>query len=164
MIRKPKWTLVVVPSSRGFCFPSLCPGCLRLEPNAQMRVRSEKSRLQGFYLVATKWENLYVTVPCCGDCAKRRRRWEKFDATLLVITAIAALALALWIAVWLDVPPWAFWAIFLGVAAAIKVVCDWLVSDFRAVRIRRYDNDTTTFAFSRTEYAREFARFNSVAQ
>jgi hypothetical protein len=126
--------------------------------NTQIRVRSEKSRLQAFYLVATKWENLYVDVPFCGDCAKWRRRWEKLDTTLLFMAAIAALALALWIAASLNAPTWGFWGMFFGAAAGITVISDWLVSDCRAVRIKRYDDSTITFIFGRSEYAQEFGR------
>ncbi len=158
-----KWTRVVVPWSEGFCFPNLCPGCLRQGPDVRLRVQSEKGRLKGFYLVATKWEHLSVAVPFCGECADRRKRWAKRDMALLLIAAIAALAFAAWLGAWLNAEAWEFWGIFLGAAAIFTTLCNWLVSDYRAVRVKRHDDNTVTFDFSHFEYAREFARLNGQA-
>ena len=158
--RRNEWTQVVVPSSDGLCFPNMCPGCLRPKPSVQLRVRSEKGRLRGFYLVATKWEHLWVTVPFCGDCAKRRKRWENRDLALLLIAAIAALAFAIGLAASFNLPPWGMWGIFLGVAWAFTALCGRLVSDHRAVRINRYDDNAIIFTFSHSEYAQEFAQLN----
>jgi len=155
-----KWMRVVVPSSQNLRFPSLCPGCLRPEPDASSRVRSERGRLKGFYVVYIKREYLWVTVPFCKECADRRGRWEKLDMALLLIAVIASFALSLWFAVSLNVQPWEFWVVFLAVAAILIALCNRLVRDYRAVRIKQHDDNTVTFAFSHPEYAREFGRLN----
>jgi len=147
-ISRAKWTPVVLPCSERFCFPNMCPGCLKPEPDAHLRVNSEKGLLTGFYLFATKWERLWVSVPFCAECANRRERWEKRDMASLLIAAVAALVSAGWFAVWSKAEPWEFWAIFLGSAAIFTTLFNWLLTDHRAVRIQRYDGDTVTFAFS----------------
>jgi|ERR1035437_3707568 uncharacterized protein (DUF983 family) len=155
-----KWMRVVVPSSQKLRFPSLCPGCLRPEPDASLRVRSEKGRLTGFYIVYIKWEHLWVTVPFCKECADRRGRWEKLDLALLLIAVIASFALSAWFAVSFNAEPWQMWIVFLAVAAISTALCNRLVRDYRAVRIKQQDDNTVTFAFSHPEYAREFGRLN----
>ena len=155
-----KWIRIVVPSSEKMRFPSLCHGCLKPKPDASLRVRSEKGRLKGFYIAYIKREYLWVTVPFCKECADRRGRWEKLDMALLLIAVIASFALSLWFAVSLNVQPWEFWVVFLTVAAMLTALCNRLVRDNRAVRIKQHDDKTVTFAFSHPEYAREFGRLN----
>jgi hypothetical protein len=138
----------------------LCPGCLRPEPEASSRLRSERGRLKSFYVVYIKWEYLWVTVPFCKECADRRGRWEKLDMALLFVAVIVSFALAVWFAVSLKLQPWEFWVIFLAVAAILTVLCNRLVRDYRAVRIKHYDDNTLAFVFSRPEYAQEFGRLN----
>jgi hypothetical protein len=79
--------------------------------------------------------------------------------TLLLMTAIIALSLAAWLGYLLNVEVWEFWTIFLAVTVTLAALCK-LVNDNRAVRIKGHDNRTIAFAFSRCEYAREFARLN----
>jgi hypothetical protein len=138
----------------------MCLGCLKPEPETQLRVNSEKNLLTGFYVVATKWEGLWITVPFCKACANRRQRWEKYDLALLLIAAVAAFASAVSFAVWSNAEPWLFWVVFLGAAVIFTALLNWLLPDRRALRIQRYDGDTVTFAFNHPEYAREFARLN----
>lgn len=144
-------------------FPGICPGCLRPKPETQVRIRSEKAKLKGFYLVATKWQHLWVTVPFCNDCADRRARWEKRDLLLLLVAVIAAFAVAGLLESWLTVGVWFFWAAFLGAAATFTALCNRMVNDQRAVRIRHFNDTTITFSFCHSEYAREFARLNGSA-
>jgi hypothetical protein len=113
-----------------------------------------------FYLVATKWEHLWVAVPFCEKCADRRKRWEKLDIVLLLTAVITSFAFSALLAGRLNLEPWAFWVIFLGVAAILTALCNRLVRDFRAVRIKGHDENTIAFAFNRPEYAIEFARLN----
>jgi hypothetical protein len=155
-----KWMRIVVPSSQKVRFPSLCPGCLRPEPDASLRVRSEKGRLTGFYIVYIKWEHLWVTVPFCKECADRRGRWEKLDLALLLIAVIASFAASAWFAVSFNAEPWQMWIVFLAVAVISTASCNRLVRDYRAVRIKLRNDNTVTFAFSHPEYAREFGRLN----
>ena len=154
-----KWTEVVVWSDR-FSFPNLCPGCLGTQPVEHLRIRSERGRMTGFYLVATKWEHLWITVPFCKKCANRRERWEKYDLALLFFAAIASLVFAGCLVAWLDLPPWAFWAIFLVAAPTVTILCNRLLRDCRGVRVRSHNDNTVRFAFVHPEYAREFARLN----
>jgi hypothetical protein len=138
----------------------MCPGCLKPEPETDLRVNSEKNLLTGFYLVATKWERLWVTVPFCKACADRRQRWETYDLALLLTSAAAAFAFAVSFAVWSDAKPWVFWLVFVAAAVIFTALFNWLLTDRRALRIRRYDGNAVTFAFNHPEYAREFARLN----
>jgi hypothetical protein len=156
----PEWTPIVVPYCEAFRFPKMCPGCLKPEPETHLRVNSEKNLLTGFYLVVTKWEGLCVTVPFCATCAARRRRWETCDLALLLIAVLAAFVSAFWFAISLNAEPWAFWVVFLGAAVFFTALFNWLLTDHREVRIKRYDGDAVTFAFSHPEYGREFARLN----
>jgi hypothetical protein len=89
-----RWTAVELPMSDGFRFPSLCPACLSPCPEKRLRVRSEKGRLKAFYLFATKWEHSWVTLAFCTPCADKRKRWERLDIAVLLVSAIASLALA----------------------------------------------------------------------
>jgi len=155
-----EWMRVVVPSSQKLRFPSMCPACLRPEPDGSLRVRSEKGRLTGFYIVYIKREYLSVTVPFCKECADKRVWWEKLDLALLLIAVMASFALSAWFAISFNAEPWQFWIVFLMVAAISTALCNRLVRDYRAVRIRQHDENTITFAFSRPEYAREFGRLN----
>jgi hypothetical protein len=123
-------------------------------------IRSERGKLQAFYVFATKWGYLEIAVPFCSECAEWRERWEKQDATLVVIAAVAALTVAGFVAFPLDASPWVFWAIFFSLAVIFKVSVDWFVHDSRAIRLRDYDHDTTTFAFKHRDYAQEFERLN----
>jgi len=83
--------------------------------------------------------------------------------TLLVTAAIGSLALAGWLAAWLDLAAWGFWGIFISVGGIFAILCNRLLADYRAVRIERHDANTITFAFSHGVYAREFARLNGHA-
>jgi len=79
------------------------------------------------------------------------------------MAAIAALVFAAWFASWLDAGVWEFWGMFFGAAVIFTALCNWLVDDHRVVRIKRHDDKTITFAFSRPEYAQEFTRLNGQA-
>jgi len=67
---------------------------------------------------------------------------------LLLVAVIVSFALSLWFAVTLNVQPWEFWVVFLAVAAILTALCNRLVRDYRAVRIKHHDDNTVMFAFS----------------
>ena len=158
-----EWIRVVIPSSEEFRFPNLCPGCLRPAPDSHLRIQSDRSRLKGFYLVAAKWEYLQTNVPFCGECAGRRTRWQRYDIALLLVATLGSLAFAGLITAWLRLAAWGFWVIFLGAAVISTKLCNRLLTDNRAVRIERQNDNTVTFSFSHGEYVREFERLNGQA-
>jgi hypothetical protein len=138
------WTKVIVPR-REFHFPDLCPGCLRPKPRSVMRLASERSRLLAFYLFAAKREYLYINVPFCNDCAKRRKRWEHWenrDIVLLLLATFVTFGFAGVLAATLGLEPWLFWVIFVAVAAIATFLLNRIGPDNRFVRINCYDDDT----------------------
>ena len=155
-----QWTRVVVPSSTIYRFPEICPGCLKQGAKSQVLLRSEKGRLQAFYLFAAKWQYLCIAVPFCADCAKQLKRWANMDALLLVIAATGALSIAGLIASSLVATVWVFWGVFFCAAVILTLLLDSFVSDYRAVRIKWYDANNVTFLFKHSDYAREFERLN----
>lgn len=155
-----RWTHVEVPWSEKIIFPNLCPGCLKTGAESNLRIRSDKGRLMGFYIVASKWQHLWITVPFCAKCAERRKRWESLDLALLLMMSMLSLVLAGILASLLSLPVWAFWILFFVAAVFLTRLCNRLVEDYRAVRIEGHDDHEATFKFSHYEYAREFARSN----
>jgi hypothetical protein len=155
-----KWSLVVVPRTTEMLFPNLCPGCLKPQPETSLRICSDRGRMKAFYLVYSKWEYLRITVPFCKACARRRELWRSYDSWLVVIAALGSLVVSLSIVALLDLSPWLFWLIFFILALFSTFLCNRLVNDNRAVRIKAHNDGSIRFAFCHNEYARVFADLN----
>jgi hypothetical protein len=114
----------------------------------------------GFYVVYIEREYLWLTVPFCKECADRRVQWEKRDRKLLWVALITSCGLAVWFSDKINAEPWQFWVVFLPAAAVSTALCNLLLHDYRAVRIKKYSSKTVTLAFNHSEYGREFGRLN----
>jgi hypothetical protein len=148
------WTAVVVPR-RSYRLPNLCARCLRPGPEETSLIRSDKRRLDAFYIVAWRFEHLTIEVSLCGACDARQWRRRRLGLWLLVPGLIAAVVLGFLLH--LEISQALFLAAFLAAPGAYL-----MEYQDRSVRVVDYNDNTMTLSIRDTNYAKAVAALNRV--
>jgi len=152
-VQQGKWIDLTLPN-RALTFPSLCPICLKPNPDSSVSIESEQRHFAGYRILYSKYRYLRLAVPHCRTCARNFLLWQRIRR----ISIVLGLLLAVFVALEFDLDRWVGWALIIPLCGPGIWASTYLK---RSVRLVYFDEKWLGFRLRSMEYAERFKALNS---